>query len=73
MSPLPARTTLRGIAIGAYLFWLVAVVLYMAGRYTAFPLLMPARTGMVVGTGFLTLFGAVRILRDGLRRLQARL
>jgi len=73
MSPLPARTTLRRIAIGAYLFWLIAVVLHMAGRYTAFPPIMPARTGMVVGAGLLALFGAIRILWDGLRRLQARL
>ena len=63
MVTLPYQTHLTRIAIGAYLLWLVAIILYMAGRYTPFPLLQPARTGMIAGAVLVTLFGAVRIFQ----------
>ncbi|WP_254837977.1 hypothetical protein [Natronomonas marina] len=67
------RSSLRRVAIGAYVLWLVAVVLHMVGRYSSFPMLEPARTGMVVGAALLTLYGAVRIVRSGIERAKARL
>ncbi|WP_436902295.1 hypothetical protein [Halovenus halobia] len=64
MSSLSARTRLRQIAVGLYLCWLVAVVLSMFGRFTAFPTLEAVRLGMVVGAGVFTVIGAGQILRN---------
>jgi hypothetical protein len=53
--------------------WLVAVVLFVLGRYTGFPTLEAARTGMVVGAGVFALIGTVQIGRHWVERLRERL
>jgi hypothetical protein len=52
--------------------WLVAVVLFVLGRYTGVPTFEAARTGMVVGTGVFVLIGTARIGRRGVERLRER-
>jgi len=73
MSLQPFRTRLRQAAVGAYVLWLVAVVLFVLGRYTGFPTLEAARAGMVVGAGVFALVGTVQIGRHGVERLRERL
>jgi hypothetical protein len=72
MSLLPSRSRLRQAAVGAYVLWLVAVVLFVLGRYTGVPTFEAARTGMVVGTGVFVLIGTARIGRRGVERLRER-
>jgi hypothetical protein len=58
------RIAARRLAVGLYGCWLLAVVLTMAGRFTAAPQLETARLGMIVGGGVFTLIGSVQILRN---------
>jgi hypothetical protein len=57
------------LAVGAYVAWLLAVVLLVAGRYTPAPLLPGVHTGVVTGAVVLTAVGAVRLGRRALRGL----
>ena len=57
-------TTVRRVAVGLYVCWLVAVVLTMAGRFTPAPRLEAARLGTVVGAGVFAVVGAGQILRE---------
>lgn len=63
------RDYLRQVAVGAYVLWLVAVVLLVAGRYTGFPVLPGTWTGVVLGTAVFVVLGAGRVLRAGYSRL----
>jgi hypothetical protein len=54
---------LRELATGMYVLWLVAVVLVVVGRYTAFPTLPGTVTGVVLGATVFALFGARHLLR----------
>jgi uncharacterized membrane protein len=72
MSLQTSRIRFRQAAVGAYVLWLVAVVLFVLGRYTGFPTLEAARTGTVVGAGVFALVGAVGIGRRGVERLRER-
>lgn len=72
MSLYPSRSRLRQAALGAYVCWLVAVVLSMLGRYTGFPTLEPARTGMVVGVVVFVLVETARLGRRGVERVRER-
>lgn len=63
--------SLRRAAVGAYVLWLFATLLLIVGRYTPFPLLPGVHEGVVFGALLLTLWGAVRLARDGYRRITA--
>ncbi|ELZ87507.1 hypothetical protein C453_04114 [Haloferax elongans ATCC BAA-1513] len=63
------RDTIRRVALGLYVCWLVAVVLLVAGRHTPLPSLPGVHESVVLGAGVLTLVGAVSLLRDGYRWL----
>jgi hypothetical protein len=51
------------IAVGAYVAWLGAVVLLIAGRHTPFPLLPSVSDSVVAGALALFCFGCVRLGR----------
>jgi hypothetical protein len=61
------------LGIGAYLLWILLVVLLLAGRYTPVPSFELVHSGVVAGAVVLTLIGAVRLLRTGYRRAARRL
>jgi hypothetical protein len=46
-----------------YVLWLVAVVLVVAGRQTAFPTLPGTVTGVALGAVVFVILGAARVLR----------
>ncbi|WP_380679966.1 hypothetical protein [Salinigranum sp. GCM10025319] len=62
------RSLLLG-GIGLYLLWLIAVVLVMLGQYTELSTPPWAHTGTVLGAAALTVVGAVKLARDGYRRV----
>lgn len=68
---MPVREFATRVAVGMYVLWLVAVVLLLAGRYTAVPLLPGAWTGVVLGATVFALLGAGMVLRRGYRRFLA--
>ncbi|WP_128905420.1 hypothetical protein [Halorubrum amylolyticum] len=53
------------LGIGAYLLWLLLVVLLVVGRYTPAPSFRVVHLGVVAGAAVLTLIGAGRLLRQG--------
>jgi hypothetical protein len=53
----------RQLALGMYVLWLVAVVLVVAGRQTAFPTLPGTVTGVALGAVVFVILGAARVLR----------
>lgn len=53
------------LGIGAYLLWLLLVVLLIVGRYTPAPSFRLVHLGVVVGAAVLALIGAGRLLRRG--------
>lgn len=63
------RVALRRAAVGAYVLWLLAVVLLLAGRYTPVPLLPGVHAGVVAGAAVFTVVGAGQLCRRGYRRL----
>ncbi|MDZ7746830.1 MAG: hypothetical protein U5K28_10075 [Halobacteriales archaeon] len=65
--------TLTRAAVGAYVLWLVAVVLVIAGRYTPFPTLPGVEPGVLVGALCFTAVGAAQLLRRAGRWLSNRL
>jgi hypothetical protein len=66
---LPVPRSLLFGGIGLYLLWLLTVVLVMLGQYTGFSTPSWAHTGTVVGAAVLTVVGAVKLVRDGYRRV----
>ena len=62
------RSLLLG-GIGLYLLWLLVVVLVMLGQYTGVSTPSWAHTGTVLGAVVLTVIGAVKLVRDGYRRV----
>jgi hypothetical protein len=63
------RTAFYRVGIGLYFVWLLATVGLILGRYTPFPMLSQARTAVVTGGVVVTIFGAMKIGRDGYRRV----
>nr|WP_251344369.1 hypothetical protein [Haloplanus sp. GDY1] len=63
------RVALRRAAVGAYVLWLLAVVLLIAGNYTPIPLLPGVHAGVVAGAAVFTLLGVGQLARWGYRRL----
>jgi len=59
----------RQLALGMYVLWLLAVVLVVAGRQTAFPTLPGTVTGVTLGVVVFVVLGAVRLLRAAADRL----
>lgn len=59
-------------AVGAYVLWLLAVVLTVAGRYTPFPTLPGVEAGVLVGALCFTAVGTVQLLRRAGRWLSRR-
>ena len=57
------------LGVGAYLLWILLVVVHIAGRFTPAPSFRLARFGVVVGAAVLTLIGAGRLLRKAYGRL----
>jgi len=60
----------RDLAVGMYVLWLVAVVLLLAGRFTAFPVLPGTTTGVVLGAVVFTILSSVWRLRLASDRLR---
>lgn len=60
------------VAVGAYLAWLLAVVLLLVGRYSPAPLLPGVHGGVVTGAAAFFLLGLYRLGRGGWRRLAER-
>ena len=61
------------LGIGAYLLWILLVVVHIIGRFTPAPSFRIVRLGVVVGAVALTLVGAARLLRKGYERATGRL
>lgn len=60
-------------AVGAYVLWLLAVVLVILGRFTPLPTLPGVEGGVLAGALCFTAVGAVQLLRRVGRWLTERL
>lgn len=67
----PSTSAPHPLVLAVYGCWLLAVVVFLLGRYTAVPSFDLAYYAVVVGTGIFAVLGAAQLFRDWLPRLRA--
>lgn len=67
----PSESAPHPVLLAIYGCWLLAVVVYLLGRYTPVPSFELAYQAVVCGAVIFTVLGARDILRDWLPRLRA--
>lgn len=68
-SPNESMRALYRTAVGLYVLWLIAVLLFALGRYTPFPMFDLVHSTVVSGAVIATILGAGKLMRDGYQRL----